>query len=607
MMKISKRQLVIKNFKYMFPLLLKKSPQTVVLMVVSALVNSIKSLFGVVMPAKIIEELTGARNADVLLLYVLIIVLGTLVLNALSTLFNNLLSYYSSKADFHIDEMLNNKVTKVDYHNIEDPQFIDLLNRAKKGMNQYSGGIYSFIYAFQNIVWSIFTISGVITIIFASRLYILFILSLFALISNNIIYRKIQNRNQEFRNYMVRFDRKLWYYNKNITSFRQQKELRLYDGKKLIKDTVAIENPKAFKEYNKLTNKLIQLNTVDSVVYYIITNLLTILVLGYSVINDHINIGNWTITWPTVTIAAFSMLWQSINTFDSAMSQLIYSLNDYLKACEYQNDFIDLMNIESDFITGKEPINKIETIEFKNVSFKYPRTENYILKNVSFKIDSKDKVSLVGLNGAGKTTIIKLLCRFYKVEEGEILVNGRNINEYEYETYMKNLAIVFQDFKIISFNIKSNIAILDENKEKFDDVLKRAQVYDKVQSLPNKEYTYINKWFDKNGVEFSGGEMQKFAIARALYKESDLVILDEPTSALDPVAEAEIYYHFNEIVGRKLTIFISHRLSSCIFSDRIMVLDGSKIAEVGKHTELMKKENGLYRKMFEAQATYYQD
>ena len=607
MMKISKSQLVIKNFKYMFPLLLKKSPQTIILMLVSAIVNAAKSLFNVVMPAKIIEELTGNRSTDTLLLYVLIIVLGTLALNALSTLCNNLLSYYSSKADFYIDEMLNNKVTKVDYHNIEDPEFIDLLNRAKKGMNQYSGGIYSFIYAFQSIIWAIFTISGVITIIFASRLYILFILSLFALIANNIIYRKIQNKNQEFRNHMVRFDRKLWYYNKNITSFRLQKELRLYDGKNLIKDTAAIENPKAFKEYNKLTNKLIQLNTVDSVVYYIITNLLTILVLGYSVINDHLEIGSLIITWPTVTISAFSMLWQGINTFDSAMSQLIYSLNDYLKACEYQNDFIDLMNIESDFITGKEPINKIETIEFKNVSFKYPRTENYILNNVSFKIDSKEKVSLVGLNGAGKTTIIKLLCRFYKVEEGEILVNGRNINEYEYEGYMKNLAIVFQDFKIISFNIKSNIAILDEDKEKFDDVLKRAQVYDKVQSLPNKEYTYINKWFDKNGVEFSGGEMQKFAIARALYKESDLVILDEPTSALDPIAEAEIYYHFNEIVGRKLTIFISHRLSSCIFSDRIMVLDGSKIAEVGKHSELMKKENGLYRKMFEAQATYYQD
>lgn len=607
MKKISKRHLVIKNFKYMFPLLLKKSPQTLILMLLSAIINSVRSLFNVVMPAKIIEELTGLRNKETLLLYVLIIVIGTLVLNTLSTLSNNLLSYYSSRADFYIDEMLNNKVTKVDYHNIEDPQFIDLLNRAKKGMNQYSGGIYSFIYAFQNIVWSIFTISGVITIIFASKLYILFVLSLFALISNNIIYRKIQNRNQEFRNYMVRFDRKLWYYNKNITNFRQQKELRLYDGKKLIKDTTSIENPIAFKEYNKLTNKLMQLNTVDSVIYYVITNLLTILVLGYSVINRSITIGSWTITWPVVTIAAFSMLWQSINTFDSAMSQLIYSLNDYLKACEYQNDFIDLMQIQSDFINGKEPITKIETIEFKNVSFKYPRTDNYILKNVSFKIDSKDKISLVGLNGAGKTTIIKLICRFYKVEEGEILVNGININEYDYEDYMKNLAIVFQDFKIISFSIKSNIAILDENKEKFDDVLKRAQVYDKVQSLPNKEYTYVNKWFDKTGVEFSGGEMQKFAIARALYKESDLVILDEPTSALDPIAEAEIYYHFNEIVGKKLTIFISHRLSSCIFSDRIMVLDGANIVESGTHQELMKKSDGLYKKMFEAQAAYYQD
>mgnify|MGYP003291243533 CR=1 FL=1 len=151
------------------------------------------------------------------------------------------------------------------------------------------------------------------------------------------------------------------------------------------------------------------------------------------------------------------------------------------------------------------------------------------------------------------------------------------------------------------------MANIDNNPEKLYDCLKRAGAYDYIMSLDKKEYTYVNKWFDKTGIEFSGGERQKLAIARCLYKDGDFVVLDEPTSALDPMAEAEIYYHFNDIVGKKLTLFISHRLSSCIFSDRILVLDGARIVETGTHKELMKNEKSLYKKMFEEQAKYYQE
>ena len=301
------------------------------------------------------------------------------------------------------------------------------------------------------------------------------------------------------------------------------------------------------------------------------------------------------------------MLYSSVNTLNNGISGIIYSLKKYYQDCVYQENFIDLMEIDTVFKDGNKTIEKIETIEFKNVSFKYPRTDKYVLKDLSFKIDSKQKISLVGLNGSGKTTIIKLICRFFEVKEGEILINGKNINLYKYDDYLKCLAVVFQDFKVISFTIKSNIAIVDENQEKLYDVLKRSQVLDKVLELPNKEKTYINKWFDKKGVEFSGGEMQKFALARALYKEADLVVLDEPTSALDPISEAEIYYRFSDVVGEKLTLFISHRLSSCIFSDKILVLDGNKIVETGTHQELMENKDGLYCKMFLAQAAYYND
>ena len=301
------------------------------------------------------------------------------------------------------------------------------------------------------------------------------------------------------------------------------------------------------------------------------------------------------------------MLYSAVNTLDSGIINIIYAMKKYYQDCIYQENFINLMELETVFKDGKKPISKIETIEFKNVSFKYPRTDNYVLKDLSFKINNKEKISLVGLNGSGKTTIIKLICRFFEVKEGEILINGENINHYKYDDYMKCLAVVFQDFKVISFSIKSNIANLDENQEKLYDVLKRSQVLDRVNQLPDKENTYINKWFEKKGVEFSGGEMQKFALARALYKNADLVVLDEPTSALDPVSESEIYYHFKDVVGEKLTLFISHRLSSCIFSDKILVLDGNKIVETGTHNELLENKDGLYTKMFLSQAQYYQD
>jgi ABC-type multidrug transport system fused ATPase/permease subunit len=363
----------------------------------------------------------------------------------------------------------------------------------------------------------------------------------------------------------------------------------------MILDSSKKEIKEAYGEYKKISRKKQFWNGIDSFVTYFFTRFLSLILLGYAVYKKN------------MTIAVFTMLYQSINTFDNSMSSLVYSIRTYVQDCAYQEEFINVMEKKSIFSDGILPIESFDTLEFRNVSFKYPRTETYILKNLDFKIDQKEKVSLVGLNGSGKTTLIKLICRFYSIDEGEILVNGININQYKYEDYMKLMAIVFQDFKVISYSIKSNVAILDENQDKLYDCLRRAQVLDKVLSLPNKENTYINKWFDKNGIEFSGGEMQKFALARCLYKDTDFIVLDEPTSSLDPMAEAEMYHHFKDIIGHKLTIFISHRLSSCIFSDRIFVLDGCNIVETGTHKELMSNKEGLYHQMFTAQGEYYKN
>lgn len=271
---------------------------------------------------------------------------------------------------------------------------------------------------------------------------------------------------------------------------------------------------------------------------------------------------------------------------------------------------MEFENIESKHTKEGKKIGNLEkvNIEFKNVSFKYPRSKEFTLKNVSIKINEGEKLSVVGLNGAGKTTFIKLLARLYEPTEGEILLNGVNINEYDYDEYMKLLSVVFQDFKLMSFSIKENIALNDFNKvkdEEIEEVLIKSGFGKDLEKLPKGINTPVYKNFDEGGIEFSGGQAQKLAIARAVYKDAPIVILDEPTAALDPKAEYEIYSKFNELIGKKTTIYISHRLSSCRFCDNIAVFQKGKLIQYGTHDELVKDKGNEYETMYSAQAQYY--
>ena len=244
-------------------------------------------------------------------------------------------------------------------------------------------------------------------------------------------------------------------------------------------------------------------------------------------------------------------------------------------------------------------------IEYRNVSFKYPNTESYALQNINLKIKNGEHLAVVGRNGSGKTTFIKLMCRLYDATDGEILINGINIKEYSKESIIKLYSVVFQDFKIFSTTLAQNISAgEDYDSEKLYDALDKANIKDRVLAMGNKESTYLYKDLNKSGVEISGGEAQKLALARALYKEAPIVILDEPTAALDPIAENEIYSRFNSFVDNKTAIYISHRLSSCVFCNRIAVFDESHLVETGTHQELLNA-NGKYSELWNAQAKYY--
>lgn len=294
---------------------------------------------------------------------------------------------------------------------------------------------------------------------------------------------------------------------------------------------------------------------------------------------------------------------ESIREMIQTYTRINYA-NEYLKTYE---EFIEDKDMDYD---GTLPIEKrIDNeynLEIKNVSFKYPDTEEYILKNINLKLKIGERLALVGMNGAGKTTLIKILLRLYEPTEGEILLNGINIRLYDYREYMKIFSVVFQDYQLFDFPLDENISgSSDPDKERVRDALDKMRIMDRVDSMKNGIHTSLNHEIE-DGESLSGGEAQKIAIARALYKDAPFVILDEPTAALDPLSEAEIYENFRELVGGKTSIYISHRMSSCRFCDRIVVMDNGEIKEQGTHDELMNL-GGTYEKLFSTQARYYKN
>ena len=271
--------------------------------------------------------------------------------------------------------------------------------------------------------------------------------------------------------------------------------------------------------------------------------------------------------------------------------------------------FLDIPNAmyQGSLTTEKRSDRQYE-VEFRNVSFKYPGAETWALKNVSMKFKVGRRLAIVGENGSGKTTFIKLLCRLYDPQEGQILLNGIDIRKYNYRDYMDVFSIVFQDFQLISQPLGNNVA----GNVAYDEAKVRSALIDagfgeRLETMPEGLNTQLYKDFTEDGVEVSGGEAQKIAIARALYKDAPFIILDEPTAALDPIAEAEIYSKFNDIVGDKTAIYISHRLSSCKFCDEILVFDDGQIIQQGTHDDLVAALTGKYHELWHAQAQYYDE
>lgn len=308
-----------------------------------------------------------------------------------------------------------------------------------------------------------------------------------------------------------------------------------------------------------------------------------------------------------LSISNFSVVLSSINSVRDSTLSIAEAFDEMSQMALFFQNLRDFFDYEPKITDGGKDAEEFESLEFKNVTFGYPDTSKTILKNVSFKITKGETIAVVGVNGAGKSTLVKLLLRFYDPDEGEILYNGINLKEYNVNSLRGAFATVFQDYKNFAVSVNENIMCHecdDEEKKIAEKALRRSGVWDKIQSLPKGADTVLTREFEIDGAGLSGGENQKVSAARLFARDFEIAILDEPSSALDPIAEYKMYENLIDVTKEKTVIYISHRLSSAVLSDRIIVLGNGTILESGTHQELMA-QNGEYSKMFTLQASSY--
>lgn len=558
------------------------------------LITAVAPFINIVMPKYLIDELLGNKEVKNLVLMVIILVGGNFVCTTIIRFLNQTRWKQEDWFGRFFDMMLSKKAMTMKFSHTEEEKTIEAERKAEVGMSWYSGGIRGLSDCIIGIVSSTITLVGVVYIVTMVSPWLILIASISVMV-NAFATAKINQAQQEVFEKTPAINKFYSYIYQKIIFREYAKEIRLYDASDLIEKR-ALDNA---KQLNKLDNECASKQFRWGILGTIF------LALNYGI--SYCWLGGMAIRGE-VTIAEFVMCITALETFSNiCLVSIINNAQALMMKCNFMKAFIEFIHLDDDIKKGTEKIdwNKAHEIVFRHVSFCYPGTENYILEDINIKIKEGERLSIVGLNGAGKSTFVKLLCRLYDVTSGEILLDGKNIENYDYAEYKKLLSVVFQDYKLFSYSIDKNIKMGNEAQTcDMHEIYRVSGIDSWVENLEKQGETLLYKNYDSTGIEPSGGQAQKIAIARAVYHDAPIIILDEPTAALDPVAEFEIYSKFNQLIQNKTAIYISHRLSSCKFCDKIAVFDKKKIQEYGSHEELIKKD-GLYAQMYKTQAKWY--
>lgn len=518
----------------------------------------------------------------------------------LDLLRNLLWNYFNSSGPAHRGRLLNilknrfsEKCLEMDYEMLSDKEILDKKELADNAIHKgFGSATWEFLIIFSNI----FVLCGTLAIILSID-HITLLITIFIIAISSIPSYLFQKKQYGLSVKMTELNRKYDYLNNTFSDFTNAKEIRVY---KMI-GPISNRLRSLINDKQKIVCKDKNISLIKNIISIVINTLLELsvyIILGLKVLSG------------AITLGSFLLCADALRQLRNQLSGISNWFVEYSNASRYIKHYFDFINLKSKFKSGnQQPLSDFSDFEikFNNVSFKYPGQDEYSLRNINISIMKGEKLSIVGENGAGKTTFIKLLMRLYDPTIGSITLNGINIKDICYDEYLSLFSTIFQDYKLFAFTIGENITSLD-NVVSDDHMLYKAAykagIDSKISLLKYKYNTRLYRIFDNEGVELSGGEEQKLAIARALYKNSSIIILDEPTSALDPRAEYEIYKSFSTLVDGKTSIFISHRLSSTRFSDKIAVFDKGEIIEYGAHDTLIINE-GLYHELFKMQAQYY--
>ena len=597
----------METISYLFKKAFAYKPSYFFITAIQTVIDIVQPFVGIMLMPQIIDLLIKRDKSQLhtLIILVAVNILLDAGLRLLSTILHISREKVADSYDRYFSQLLADQTMRIPYAGTEDPKTLDKVNRAKEGMDWYSGGIHGLCEPVAVIVKSSVTaaLAAALIIVHAPLLMII-IASLVA--ASLVISLRINKIWLTRWKEMSMTNRRLNYLLYAVSDFYQAKDIRLYRAQ----DMIMKLQRKFVGDITDSMKTVCAKQRAPSAAITVLSWIQTVIINGYLAV---------LVLCGKLTVAIFVQVSGAAFQFSQSLSALFQSLADISRKCGYAGNYVLFMK-EMEALTKKDALvnnatftpiphdEKLQDIEFRNVTFTYPGADEPVLNALSLLIHGGESLSIVGRNGQGKTTMVKLLCRLYENYEGEILYGGVEIRKFNKAAWRIELSAVFQDFRLLSFTLGENIALSDSVPPVAPHVSEKVASLCQKENLPShlQPETMLFRQYEKDGIEPSGGEQQKIAIARALYKESPVMLLDEPTAALDPKAEYEIYKKFNELAEDRTVLYISHRLSSCRFCNNIAVIDKGRVAEYGSHHDLYKKDNGIYATMWQTQAKYYQ-